>query len=79
MAILKRAIENDWKVVNKTPKGQEDQIFAYLNLARNPDDASKISSNNAELIAASPWAQEFAEELDKLLRYFEKQSAPILQ
>ncbi len=76
---VKKAVENEWRVVNKTPKGQEDQIFAYLNLARNPDDAAKISGNNAELIAAAPWREEFAVELDKLLRYFERASAPTLQ
>ncbi len=75
---LQKAIDAGWRVTNKTPKGKEDQVFAYLNLARNPDDASKISGNNAELIEASPWKDEFAEELDKLLRYFESQAAGAL-
>jgi len=76
---LKKAVDNDWIIVNTTPKGKEDQAFAYLEMARNPDDVAKITKNNAATIEGATWQAEFEQSVDNLLRWFEKQSAPALQ
>ncbi len=73
---LKKAIANEWIVSNTTPKGKEEQIFAYLEMARNPDEVAKIGTNNAALISAAPWKDEFEAGVDRLLQWFEKEAAP---
>ncbi len=73
---LKKAIANEWIVSNTTPKGKEEQIFAYLEMARNPDEVAKIGTNNAALISTAPWKDEFEAGVDRLLRWFEKEAAP---
>lgn len=75
----KKAIANEWVIVNTTPKGQEDQAFDYLEMARNPDDVALIEKNNEAIISAAPWKDEFAASVDRLLRWFEKQAAPRMQ
>lgn len=76
---LKKAVAAGWKVVNTTPKGQEDQLFAYLEMARNPADISAIASANSALIKGATFEAEFDDSVDRLLRWMEKQSAPVLQ
>jgi hypothetical protein len=75
---LKNAVDNGWKVVNTTSKGKEQQLFAYLGMARHPDDVSAICRANEGLIAEAACKSQFEEAVDRLLRRFETQAAPAL-
>lgn len=72
----KVAIDNDWVITNTTPKGKDQQIAAYIDLAETPDHVSKILNNNAEWILQSPQKATIEEDAERLLRWFEEQSAP---
>jgi hypothetical protein len=74
---LKNAIDNAWKVVNTTAKGKEHQLFAYLEMARHPDDVSAICRANEGLVAEASYKAQFEEAVDRLLRRFETQAAPL--
>lgn len=76
---LKKAIAEEWRVTNTTPKGKKDQIYDYLDMARNPDDVALILNNNDQEIANSGEKAKIEKAADDLLRWFEKQSAPSLQ
>jgi hypothetical protein len=75
---LRRAIDNGWTVRNTTPKGKKDQLFAYLDMARHPDDVSALCAANAELIAQATYKAEFESAVEPKLRRFEQCAAPAL-
>jgi hypothetical protein len=72
---LRTAVDNGWTVVNTTAKGKEHQLFAYLDMARHPDDVSAICRANEGLIAEAPYQVQFEGAVDRLLRRFEAQAA----
>jgi hypothetical protein len=74
---LKNAVDNGWKVVNTTSKGREQQLFAYLDMARHPDDVSAICRTNEGLITEAPYRPQFEEAVDRLLRRFEGHAAAV--
>lgn len=76
---LKAAIAADWKVTNKTAKGQLSQIGTYLDMARNPDDVSKILNNNEQVIANSGERDTIENDAAKLLDFFEAEVAKVHQ
>jgi hypothetical protein len=76
---VKKAVENGWRVTNTTAKGKLDQLYAYIDMARNPDDVAAILNSNIQEIANSGEREKIAEAADTLLRWFEKNAAPSLQ
>jgi hypothetical protein len=76
---LKKAVAAGWKITNTTAKGKVDQLFDYLDMVRNPDEVAVFLNVNAQEIVNSGKKDEIAEAADKLLRYFERQAAPVLQ
>lgn len=76
---VKKAADNSWIVTNTTAKGKLDQLYAYIDMARSPDDVSMILNNNAQEIANSGEKEKIEKAAGDLLRWFEKNAAPALQ
>lgn len=75
---LNKAIAAGWATTAKTDKGKIDQIFDFLDMARGPDDINAILTKNLTVIDGHPLADKINEAADRLLRWFESQSAPAL-
>lgn len=71
---LKAARAGGWVVVNKTAKGQRDQISDYLDMAETPDDIASILNHNEQVIANSGDRAQIETHADTLLRWMESQT-----
>lgn len=72
---FKAAVAAGWKTTNKTPKGRDDQIIAYLNMAVSPDNIALILKANEEHIASSEVRDNINDSADKILQWFTDQAA----
>lgn len=75
----KKAVAAGWKVTNTTPKGKQDQVFDYLDMAHGAIDVNTILEANKEEIALMPKRAAVAEAADDLLKWFEKNTSAALQ
>lgn len=70
---LKKAITARWEATNKTDKGKEDQIFDYLDIARNEADVSAILNKNVAFIEVNPKKDDINAAATRLLDYFQSE------
>lgn len=72
---FKAAVAAGWKATNKTPRGRDDQILAYLDMAVSPDNIALILKANEEHIATSERRDDISDSADKILQWFTDQAA----
>lgn len=72
---FKAAVAAGWKATNKTPRGRDDQILDYLDMAISPDNIARILNVNEEHIEASARKDDIDQSAERLLRWFESQAA----
>lgn len=75
----KKAIAAGWKVTNTTPKGKQDQVFDYLDMAMGAVEVNTILEANKDEIAQMAKRDKIAEAADELLKWFEKNTGAPLQ
>jgi hypothetical protein len=72
---FKTAVAVGWKTTNKTPRGRDDQILAYLDMAVSPDHINTILKVNEEHIRESERRDDINESANNILQWFTDQAA----
>ena len=72
---FKAAVAAGWKATNKTPRGKDDQILDYLDMAISPDNIARILNANEAHIETSARKDDIDQSAERLLRWFESQAA----